>query len=84
MTAVEVKELKKEVKKHIDAADENTVRAVYKMLETGQQDDWWDVISDGERAAIQQGLKEMKAGKTTPHDEVMKKYSKWLNYRELR
>jgi predicted transcriptional regulator len=79
MTAVEVKELKKEVKKHIDAADESTVKAVHKMLETGQQDDWWDVISDGERAAIKQGLKEMKSGKTTPHDEVMKKYSKWFD-----
>ncbi len=79
MTDIEVKELKREVKKHIDDADESMVKAVYTMLETGQQEDWWDIISDDERAAINEGLKQMKAGKTTPHKEVMKKYSKWLS-----
>jgi predicted transcriptional regulator len=78
MTAIEVKELKKEVKKYIDHADERMLKAVYAMLEADQDEDWWSKISEGEREAIQIGIKQMKEGKTTPHEEVMKKYSKWL------
>ena len=78
MTIIEVKELKKEVKKYIDQADERMIKAIYAMLEADQHEDWWNTISDGEREAIDTGLKQMEEGKTTPHEVVMKKYSKWL------
>ena len=78
MTLIEEKELKKEVKKYIDHADIRMVKAVRAMLEADQHEDWWDEISDGERAAIETGLKQMKEGKTTPHEKVMEKYGKWL------
>ncbi len=71
-------ELKEEVKKYIDQADERMLKAVYALLEADQQEDWWDSISDEERHAIETGLKQMEEGKTTPHEEVMEKYSKWL------
>jgi len=45
MTATEVKQLKSEVKKYIDHADERMVKAVYAMLEADQQEDWWEEIS---------------------------------------
>lgn len=79
MTSVEVKELKKEVKKYIDQADERMVKVVFAMLEADQQEDWWDKISEGERSAIETGLKQMETGKTIPHEEVMKKHKKWLS-----
>ena len=79
MTDVEVKELKKEVKKYIDHADARMVKAVYAMLEADQHGDWWDEISDGERAAIETGLKQMEQGKTKPHEKVMQEHSKWLS-----
>ena len=85
MTAVAIKELRKEVKHYIDNADERMLKAIYAMLETDQHedideigDDWWDKISDGERAAVEEGLKQIEEGKTIPHEEVMKKYRKWL------
>jgi predicted transcriptional regulator len=77
MSTVEMKALKKEVKKYIDRADERMVKAVFAMLEADQED-WCDEITAEERAAIETGLKQMEEGKTTPHDAVMKKYSKWL------
>ncbi len=40
--------------------------------------DWWDEIGEEQQKAIDKALAEMKAGKLTPHDEVMKKYKKWL------
>ena len=79
MTAVEVRELKNEVKKYIDHADVRMIKAVYAMLEADQHRDWWDEISAGERMAIETGLKQMEQGKTTPHEKVMEKHRKWLS-----
>jgi predicted transcriptional regulator len=46
------------------------VEAVFKK-EKGA--DWWDEISDAERAAIEEGLAEADRGELIPHEEVMKK-----------
>ena len=59
------------------ASPENNVTNA--ISETDHHQDWWDEIGDGERAAIETGLKQMKSGKTTPHEEVMEKYRKWLS-----
>jgi predicted transcriptional regulator len=40
--------------------------------------DWWDELGEAQQKAIDQSLAEAKAGKLTPHVEVMKKYDKWL------
>jgi len=45
------------------------VEAVFKK-EKGA--DWWDAISEGERAAIEEGLAEADRGELIPHEEVMK------------
>jgi len=42
------------------------------------EEDWWETISESERASIDRGLKDIKAGKVLPHSEVRKKYEKWL------
>jgi len=46
------------------------VEAVFKK-EKGA--DWWDEISEAERAAIEEGLAEADRGELIPHEEVMKK-----------
>jgi len=40
--------------------------------------DWWDEISKAEKASIERGLEDIKNGKITLHEEVRKKYEKWL------
>jgi predicted transcriptional regulator len=40
--------------------------------------DWWDDLSEAAKASIERGLQDAKNGQLTPHDEVMKKYGKWL------
>lgn len=47
------------------------------------QQDWWDKISEEQQRAIDKALAEMKAGKLTPHNEVMKKYKKWLKTKTI-
>ena len=73
-----VKQMRLEVKRYIDTADEKVVKMMHAMLEVEQESDWWDELSDEARASIDKGLKEAQAGKVTPHDVVMKKYRKWL------
>ncbi len=75
----EVTTLRKEVKKYIDTADEKTVKMIHAMLEVEQESDWWDELSEEAKASIERGLKDVEAGRVTPHEVVMKKYRKWLS-----
>ncbi|MEN9522107.1 MAG: hypothetical protein RL065_484 [Bacteroidota bacterium] len=38
----------------------------------------WDSLTAAQKKSIEQGLDDAKNGRLTPHDEVMKKYAKWL------
>ena len=56
MTVMAIKELKKQVKKSIDLADDTTVRMIHAMLEVQQQD------SDAHEDEIERRFKEMEEG----------------------
>ena len=62
---------------HLNVRQKQAVLNVVKTFAAGQQD-WWDEISEEQQQAIDKSLAEMKAGKLTSHDEVMKKYKKWV------
>ncbi len=74
-----VKQMRQEVKKYIDDADETTVKMVYAMLEAKQEDEWWDTLPPKVKAEIDKALTELDKGKGIPHEEVLKKYSKWFS-----
>ncbi len=61
----------------LNVKQKKTVLTDVKTFTEGQQD-WWDEISKEQQNAIDKALAEMKAGNLSPHDEVMKKYKKWL------
>lgn len=42
------------------------------------ESDWWDTISSKEKTAIEEGLQDIREGRIISHEEVMKKYEKWL------
>ncbi|MDR1162040.1 MAG: hypothetical protein LBK45_06845 [Tannerellaceae bacterium] len=42
------------------------------------KEDWWDTISQEERDAIEEGLEDIRNGRTVPYEEVRKMYAKWL------
>jgi predicted transcriptional regulator len=48
------------------------------ILDANTEEDWWDTISQQERDDIEEGLDDIRNGRTVPHEEVMKKYAKWL------
>jgi len=41
--------------------------------------DWWDTISDEEKALIENGIQQMKAGEGIEHQEVRKNIDQILN-----
>jgi predicted transcriptional regulator len=73
-----VKQMRKEVKQYIDAADEKVVKMVHAMLEAQQEEDWWDELPLEVRGEIDEALADLDKGKGIPHEEVMKKYKKWF------
>lgn len=81
MQIMDVIELRTDLHNMIDKiSDSNILSAVKTLLsgKTAAQTDWWDTISDEERAEIEQGLAEADRGEVIPHEEVMEKYKKWL------
>jgi len=38
------------------------------------KNDWWDDLSDAEKQGIERGLKDIREGRTIPHEEVKAKY----------
>ncbi len=68
----------KEIFEYLPRLNIKQKQTVLKVVKTfmEEQQDWWDEISEEQQIAIDKSLAEMKAGKLTPHDEVMKKYRK--------
>ena len=78
---MDVIELRTDLHGMIDKiTDSNILNAVKTLLSgsTVSQTDWWDTISDEERAEIEHGLEEADKGEVISHEEVMEKYKKWL------
>ena len=72
------KQLRNKVKKYIDEADDHVVKMIYSMLETDRSVDWWDDLPKHVQDNIDKAIKELDAGKSIPHEIVMKKYQKWF------
>lgn len=71
--------LRQEVTEYINHSDERMLRAVHALLEADNATDWYDDISEEHKAAIDEGIRDMEAGNTIPHKEMVKMYRKWLN-----
>ena len=50
---------------------------IIKRVEDAILDEELD-LSDLEKSSINKSIKDLEAGKRTPHNEVKKKYEKWL------
>lgn len=61
-----------------DLEDQAILENIKMLKDSSQGRDWWDNISEAEKAGIDRGLADSKAERTTPHEEVRKSYKKWL------
>jgi len=72
------KEIRKETKKIIDTIDERMLLVIHSMLKKDSELDWWDELDNETLQSIEKGLLDIKEGNVVSHDEVMKKYKKWV------
>jgi len=74
------KSLDEEIIRHLPQLNTKQKRTVLTVVKTfmEEQEDWWNEISKEQQKAIDKALTEMKEGELTTHEEVMKKYKKWL------
>ena len=47
-------------------------------IPNGTKSDWWDQITPEEKNSINRGLNDLQQGKVHSHDQIRKKYEKWL------
>lgn len=74
------KGLDREINHYLPLLNEKQKKTVLTVVKTfmEEQKDWWNEISEEQQRAIDKSLAQIKSGKLTTHEEVMKKYKKWL------
>lgn len=73
-----LKQMRNDVKKYIDTADDKVVKMIHAMLEVDADSDWWDEMPDKVRADVEEAILQADRGEVMPHEEVKKKYKKWF------
>jgi predicted transcriptional regulator len=58
--------------------DAESIEKLRMLRKSPKKLDWWNEITDEEKAAIEKGLEDIKAGRVKPHKEAKKIYAKWL------
>ena len=58
--------------------DRDAIEKLRLLRNSPKKLDWWSEITDEEKAAIDKGLEDIKAGRVKPHKEAKKLYAKWL------
>lgn len=74
----EISWIQKEILKVEDPDLISAIKYLLKSRTSKDNEDWWQQISEEERASIKRGLLQAEAGNTIGHEEVMAKYAKWL------
>ena len=79
MNVSNVEKEKLEIIKWVTSLKDTTAIERLRMLRTNpKKSDWWNEITSEEKAAIDKGLSDIKAGRVIPHKEAKKLYEKWL------
>lgn len=58
--------------------DESSIAKLKMLKDKVKSSDWWDEITSEEKAAIEKGIEDSRAGRVKPHKEAKKLYEKWL------
>jgi len=59
--------------------DQTLIERIKLLKETqSTKADWWEEISEAEKDSIDHGLQDAESGQVTAHEEVRKRYEKWL------
>jgi len=73
------KKLQEELFGYIRSMDEKSLRVIHAMIGAFVKEkdaDFWDELTDEQKAKIEQSRQEHKDGEGIPHDEAMKEFRK--------
>ena len=65
------------VKRLLDTDDESVIRQVKEIFESHEKD-FWNDLPEHVKAGIEKSRKQADAGLLTQHEDVIKKYTKYL------
>jgi len=55
--------------------DDDTITYLKIVKDSSEKgSDWWQELTDEQKAGIERGLQDIDAGRVTPHDQVKDKY----------
>jgi len=68
------------IQRIIDIQDNELLSLVKSIISAPgkSKTDWWDQISEEEIESINRGLEDHNQGRVQSHDQIRKKYEKWL------
>lgn len=76
MTTLQVRN---NLKKYIDVADEDAIKRINSFIQIDkEQNDEFDDLTVEQERMLNEAIEEADKGLGIPHNEVMKKYAKWL------
>jgi predicted transcriptional regulator len=72
--------LDKEINQYLENLNTHQKEVVLSVVKTfaGEETDWWDAVEESAKESIDRGMEQAEKGDVIPHEEVMKKYKKWL------
>jgi predicted transcriptional regulator len=64
----------------IENTDDLNLLEEVKLMLSGQNltQDFWEDLPESQRKSIERGIEQAAKGETVAHEDVMKKYGKWL------
>ncbi len=64
-------------KRLLNTNDKNIINYLKAIFDT-QKQNWWDELPAEIKLSVERGLKQSANGETIPHDDMKKRYQKWL------
>ena len=61
----------------VNLRDETLIDKVRSLKESVPEMDWYDALSNGEKADIKKGLMDVADGRTIPHERFLDFFYKW-------
>ncbi|MEX0360370.1 MAG: hypothetical protein AB3N10_05200 [Allomuricauda sp.] len=62
----------------LSTLDDQSMIEKLMALRESEKMDWWNQLSENEKASIKKGLKDIENGKLIPHEKAKKLYDRWL------
>jgi predicted transcriptional regulator len=64
--------------KLLQSTDRKLIKKLQAILEEYEGDEWWDALPEEVKKSIKVSEEQFAKGEYIAHDEVMKKYQKWV------